>query len=111
MKLNFSIGLFLFFFTTISTLEASIHERIDRCEKSGGGECVYSILRELAGSRPVSDKCVCTTAKAEVSSECFMNYEYTLKIDGRSLKTGCGDDSDKAYVNCVSALKQHELCR
>lgn len=108
MKASFCFLILFFAFT--STVYASIHDRIDRCEKAGGGACVYSLLRELAGDKPVENKCVCTTAKAEVSSDCFMKFEYSLRVDGRLLKTGCGDDSDKAYVNCLSALKQHDLC-
>lgn len=110
MKSNFYTAIFFLFLAIASTSEASIHERIDKCEASGGGSCVYTILRELAGDRPVASKCTCTTEEAEVSSDCFMKQEYSLKIDGRLIKTGCGDNSDMAYINCLNAMKQHELC-
>jgi hypothetical protein len=89
---------------------SSVFDRIDNCERSGGGACVFSLLRELAGKQPTVNKCACSSAKADVRSDCFMKEEYSLKIDGRLLETGCGEDADKAYANCLIAMKKHQLC-
>jgi hypothetical protein len=111
--MKFNIRSFCLLFSIIFAMpsHSSIYDRIDRCERSGGGACVFTLLRELAGQKPNTNTCVCTTEKANVRSNCFMKEEYSLKIDGRVIQTGCGEDADNAYVNCLNALKKHNLCQ
>jgi hypothetical protein len=43
-----SLAAFVLFFGISFTAHADVFDRINECERTGGGSCVYNILRELA---------------------------------------------------------------
>ncbi|MBI3294790.1 MAG: hypothetical protein HYZ71_08675 [Deltaproteobacteria bacterium] len=80
----------LFLFTGFQLIFSSaliagtVYDRIDECESRGGGACLYSLLRELAGSQSNhgSDQsfCECRTSRIDHSYgvPSFESYYYDV---------------------------------
>lgn len=114
------------------TANADIVDRIDSCERSGGaGQCVYSILRELATSAPArrdENLSYCQCERSAYSCDRYQRVDngsslsVTLKAYTENLTTGrvtnsrsitCWNidstDGDADSV-CQAALQRNPRC-
>lgn len=108
--------LFLLFATMSFSSSADIQDRINDCERKGGGACLYSLLRELAnnsGPAVVENKCKCSTQQWSTSSPCHSvsEYSYHLTRDGRTVEYKCGGSESNAYTTCIKEANKAEACK
>ena len=79
----------MFLFLSQSVFADDIYTRIDRCETTGGGSCLYSLLRELAnngngnnGGGPTNTFCECRVSRTSTNGPggCLTYYNYELYL-------------------------------
>jgi len=107
----------LLVFLIISPAHAGIQDRINECEKKGGGACMYDLLRELAKDKVESagpeNKCKCTVKTEAPYKLCVASYLYEMTRDGYTVTiTPCDfRTQDQAYLACMNASKTNSSCK
>ena len=83
MKTNFLLTSLIILFSF--SAQADIYDRINKCEKKGGGPCLYNILRELADSSTPNTGDTITSDGTAQAPHCSWNS--VCQWDGKTKRT------------------------
>ena len=87
-------------FTQVSF--ADINDRINDCERSGGGSCVYNILRELASSSGGNSNSYCECRTSRYDRPSYTHYSDVFKVIVLPNGTEKVQQLTRDYSSCYS---------